>query len=134
MSEPHGITEIGLRRSPCFGECPVYRVTVYDDGRLEYVGEQYVERLGRYTGRVREGEFHALAAFIREVDFMALEDRYAVPLTCKATVYTTVVMNGVTKEVSNYGGAGPATLWAIETLIDRLLLEAEWDDKATPET
>ncbi len=128
MGEPHGIIEIGLRRSPCFGKCPVYRVTMYDDGRLEYVGKQHVERLGRHTGRINAGEFQALAAFIREVNFMALEDRYATPLTCQSTVYTTVVMDGVRKEVSNYGGGGPAVLEALEERIDELLLEAEWDD------
>jgi hypothetical protein len=128
MQESHGITEIGLRRSPCFGKCPVYRVTLYDDGHLEYVGERYVERLGHHTGRINPEDFHALATFIREADFMALEDRYATPLTCKATVYTMVVMDGVRKEVSNYGGGGPPVLETVEARIDSLLLAAGWDE------
>jgi hypothetical protein len=36
-------------------------------------------------------------------------------------------MGGVRKEVSNYGAGGPAVLWVIEELIDKLLSEAEWE-------
>jgi hypothetical protein len=67
-----------------------------------------------------------LAKVIKETGFMALEDIYAVMITDQPTVYTTVVMDGVKKVVSNYGNGGPPILWAIEELIDKLLLEAEW--------
>jgi hypothetical protein len=50
-------------------------------------------------------------------------------VTDNPTVYTTVVMDGKRKVVSNYANAGPTKLWAIEQLIDKLLLEAKWDEK-----
>ena len=34
---------------------------------------------------------------------------------------------GRRKTVRNYGNAGPTKLWAVEQLIDKLLLEAKWD-------
>lgn len=121
------ITEISLRRTPCFGECPVYQVTIWGDGRFNYVGEQYVEHQGEYSGQVNRWSLDKLAQLIKEVGFMDLGESYAVLLTCQPTVYTAVVMNGVKKEISNYGSGGPAVLWAIEELIDKLLSEAEWD-------
>jgi len=127
MQESHEITEIGLRRSAGFGECPVYQVVIREDGSFDYVGEQHVERLGEHTGSVSRQAFNKLAKSIKEAGFMDLEESYAVPLTCQATVRTTVVIHGVKKTVSNYGGGGPAALQEIEELIDKLVLEADWD-------
>ena len=39
-----------------------------------------------------------------------------------------VVRNGKRKTVSNYANAGPMKLWAIESLIDDLLRNAQWRD------
>ena len=128
MHESDRITEIGLRRTACRGECPVYQVVIRQDGSFDYIGEQYVERLGEHTGRLSRQAFDKLAKAIKEAGFMDLEESYAVPLTCQATVYTTVVINGVKKTVSNYGSGGPAVLQEIEEIIDKLVLEADWDE------
>jgi hypothetical protein len=42
-------------------------------------------------------------------------------------VYTSVTKRDRRKVIRNYANAGPTKLWAIEQLIDKLLLEAEWD-------
>ncbi|RMH89403.1 MAG: hypothetical protein D6681_14535 [Calditrichaeota bacterium] len=126
-NDTYGITEVGLKRTTCYGKCPAYQVTIHSDGTFEYIGEANVERLGEHTGRVNRWAFQQLCRFIKESDFMNLEDAYAAPAMDLPTVYTTVVMNGTQKRISNYGNAGPAKLWAIEQLIDKLLLEAQWD-------
>ncbi len=126
MQQSHGITEIGLRRTACRGGCPVYRVVIREDVSFEYIGEKFVQRQGEYPGSVSRKSFDKLAELIEEVGFMDLDESYAVPRTCQATVFTTIVSNGVKKTVSNYGGGGPAVLWAIEELIDKLVLEGEW--------
>jgi hypothetical protein len=58
---------------------------------------------------------------------MDLADAYTIAVTDNPTVYTTVVMNGQRKIISNYANAGPKTLWAIEELIDHLLDKATWN-------
>ena len=128
MKEKEGITEIQLRRTPCYGTCPVYHVTIRGDGHFKYVGERHVQRQGRYTGRVHPWHLKKLAQFLREAGFMDLEDRYFTPITDQATVYTTVTLDGVTKEIEHYANAGPPSLWAVEELIDLLLCKAEWDE------
>src|SRR3712207_4276863 len=51
----HGITEIGLERTPCHGTCPVYTVVIKSDGTLRYKGEAFVKRTGEHTGQVNVG-------------------------------------------------------------------------------
>lgn len=121
------ITEIGLRRTACYGKCPVYKVVIQNDGSFFYHGERYVKRLGDYHGKVGLLRLKKLKEFIIESGFMALENAYSIMETDHASAYTSVVLDGVKKEINNYGESGPAVLWAIEELIDMLLIDAEWD-------
>ena len=124
----HGVTEVGLERSPCYGFCPVYTVVIKSDGTFRYKGEKYVQRVGNYTGKVSTYGFDQLAQFIKDSGYTELQDSYSHMVTDNATVYSTVVIGGKRKVIRNYANAGPTKLWAVEQLIDKLLLEATWDD------
>ena len=62
-----------------------------------------------------------------------MADSYAATVTDLPTVYTTVVLAGKRKVVKDYADAGPSKLWAVEQVIDKVLLDAEWDDKPLPQ-
>jgi hypothetical protein len=125
----NGITEIGLERTPCFGTCPSYTVIIKSDGTFRYTGENYVARKGKHTGKVSQSAFNQLAQFMKESGFTQLQDSYSRTVTDNPTVFTTAVVDGKRKVVSNYANAGPTKLWVIEQVIDKLLLEATWDEK-----
>jgi hypothetical protein len=128
---PHDVTEIGLERTGCFGFCPTYSVLINaETGAFRYHGEAHVKRIGAWTGRVRTGELEYLCYFLRESGYMEMDAIHTTSATDLPTVYTTAVIGGTRKAVSNYGSTGPWTLWAIEQIIDKLLLEAEWDPQA----
>ena len=127
-STNHGITEIGIERSGCFGTCPIYTFIVKSDGTFRYKGTKHVEREGEFAGTIPVWYFHHLAQFIRDSGYTELEDGYRPGgNTDHATVYTMVVMNGKRKTISNYANTGPTKLWAIEQLIDDLMAKAKWD-------
>lgn len=128
----HGITEIGIERTRCYGTCPSYTFIVKSDGTFRYIGEKYAKREGEFTGKINTRDFDELAQFIKDSDYMALEQKYSRLVTDNPTVFTTVVMNGQRKIISNYAKAGPTKLWAIEKLIDDLMSKAEWSESPTP--
>lgn len=132
QSTNHGITEIGIERTGCFGTCPSYTFVVKSDGAFRYKGERYAERAGSFTGRIETWRFHQLAQFIRDSGYMDLEDGYTRIITDSPTAFTTVVMNGRRKVIRNYADAGPTKLWAIEQLIDDFMAKAEWDSVKKP--
>ena len=41
-----------LRRTACFGACPVFSVEIWSDGQVRWQGERHVERVGAYSARV----------------------------------------------------------------------------------
>jgi hypothetical protein len=123
----HGITEIGIERTACFGRCPTYTFIVKDDGTFRYTGEANVDRKGAFTGSVPVGVFNWLAQFIRDSGYMQLKDGYTMQVTDLPSTYTMVVMNGQKKVVEDYGHAGPPPLVAAEILIDFLIEHADWN-------
>ena len=124
----HGVTEIGLERTACFGTCPVYTVILKSDGTVRYTGEDYVAHKGTRTGRISDWAFNQLAEYLIESGYMGMESNYEVPVTDMATAYTTAVVKGKRKLIRNYGDVGPSKLWALQQAIDGVLTEAEWDD------
>jgi hypothetical protein len=130
-STNHGITEIGIERTPCFGTCPAYSFIVKSDGTFRYKGTQFAKRQGEFKGVIRTHAFHRLAGFIKDSNYMELDDEYSRLITDNPTTYTTVVMNGKRKTIKNYADAGPTRLWAIEQLIDSLMENAQWDGDQT---
>jgi hypothetical protein len=128
----HGISEIGIERTPCYGKCPTYTLIVKSDGTLRYKGVANVERLGEYTGKIDQFRFEQLAQFIKDSDYMELDDAYTHMITDNPSVYTTVLMSGKRKTIRNYANSGPTKLWAIEQLIDELMVKAQWSTAQKP--
>jgi hypothetical protein len=124
-----GITEIGIERTPCLGECPVYTAIIRADATFRFLGEANVPKQGEYVGTVSESGLTSLFQFIRDSGYFSLEDEYRLDVSDQPAVLTYVVMNGKKKIIHNEGGAGPSKLWAIEQLIDLLLRNAEWKEK-----
>jgi Domain of unknown function (DUF6438) len=127
------ITEITLERTPCFGACPVYRLTIHRSGKVEYEGTDRVREKGRRTGKISAEDFTILATKIDEINFFDLKDRYdgknadgsGVTVTDLPTRKTSVTRGNRTKSVENYF-RGPKRLTELEDLIDELTKSAEW--------
>ena len=127
------ITKIVLERTPCFGTCPVYTLTVHSSGVVEFAGTNHVKTKGAQTGRISAANFAKLAKKIEEIDFFGLRDRYdgknpdgsGSSVTDLPTRKTTVTRGDETKTVANYF-RGPPGLTELELLIDELAKSAQW--------
>lgn len=41
-----------MERTACFGQCPVYSIELYKDGRIIYTGKRYIADSGRYEKNI----------------------------------------------------------------------------------
>ena len=117
--------KIGLERTPCFGTCPVYKLTVYSDGKVEYEGKDHVKEKGARSSKIDEKFFVRLMKKADEIGFFKLKDRYDGLVTDLPTRITTVTKGDVSKAVRNYYG-GPKGLHDLEQLIDEVTNSAQW--------
>jgi hypothetical protein len=87
------ITAVSLSRSECYGTCPVYRVTLSRSGRATYIGEAFVERVGRHRRSVDRDRFDDLVRVILRLGFADLEPE-CLPPASDMPIYGLVLWRG----------------------------------------
>lgn len=130
-----GVTEIILQRDGGYAHSAGETlhatgdsVALYADGFVRFEGISNPKRRGYHTGRIDPRQFQRLVQYIIELRFMDLAPTYAFSATDSVSTFTSLVVGGERKIVENYGGGGPATLLAIETLIDDAVSKVVWDE------
>lgn len=125
---------ISLRRTSCFGPCPIYRVTIDARGTVTYEGEQFVRIVGRRTARIDIAIVAGLLATADAIRFFEMRDAYRVienpdgtvtMVTDLPTTFVTVTVNGRTKTVEDYVAA-PESLSEFERAIDAAAGTRRW--------
>jgi TonB family protein len=112
--------EIQLRRTGCYGPCPIYSVHLYGDGRVEYRGDRYVAVLGIRDYRVKPSAILGLARKFYERGFFNFCGSYREPATDLPTVTTSIQVAGFTKVVSVYGDSAPEGLEKLDEQIEQI--------------
>ncbi|MES1200743.1 MAG: DUF6438 domain-containing protein [Pseudomonadota bacterium] len=128
-SQPASDIRITLERTPCFGFCPDYTVTISGDGAVSYNGRRFVRVTGAQTATASREDVAHLVDMIHRADFFNLRDRYEAHVTDLPSAHITVVENGRTKTVVDYAGesAGmPHAVTEIEQEIDRVAGTQRW--------
>ena len=117
---------ITMRRGACFGRCPIYTVSIYGSGRVEFRGDKFVAQEGIYTDSIPPEQVNRLVHALHTMGFFTMQDRYDNRYITDLPATTTSFESGATtKSVYNYYGA-PAELRAIERLIDQTAGTERW--------
>jgi hypothetical protein len=119
---------IGLERTVCFGACPDYRVTVYDDGTVVYEGRNFTKVVGFRIASVEEDTLRKLVAEFEGADFFALQDYTNMDITDSPSAVTSISLPGKSHTVNHYFGdrSAPDKLVNLENKIDELLNTGPW--------
>jgi hypothetical protein len=135
---PPDTDTVSLERGPCFGTCPVYRVTLDRAGNVRFEGRRFVADSGISTATVPREQAESLFVELETAGYFDLADsyrsgdpactRYATDLP---TVITEVHLGGRTKRVEHDRGCAdaPAALSALETRIDEVAGVGRWTGK-----
>ena len=125
---------IKLERTECYGECPVYSVSIDARGNVTYEGTKFVWVLRRQTDRIQVSRVATLLATAERIGFFDLHDNYNTIsnpdgtwtfLTDLPTAFVTVTRGGRSKRVRDYLGA-PEALKELEHLIDDTAGTKRW--------
>ena len=125
---------ITLRRTACFGTCPIYSLEIFEDGRLRYNGENFVGVVGRQEARILSAAVKSLIANFLSIDYFHLKDVYETHrnpdgtiewITDLPTTYTSLRIGSRTKSVKDYAFS-PEKLRQLEVEIDRVANTHRW--------
>ncbi len=116
---------LSLKRTPCFGRCPVYTVELFADGRLHFVGDANVRERGEHEGKLTAEQLAAVTARIDASDFAKWKTSYE-KHTVSDLPGAVLTWNG--KTIRHYHGdeSAPVDLMALETELDALLGTSVW--------
>lgn len=70
---------IGYERTPCFGQCPVYKVRIYSNGFARYEGINFVEKIGHYAAQLDSAQLAELKKRIKALRPADLQKEYDDP-------------------------------------------------------
>ncbi len=95
---------IKLERTACEGFCPVYSVSVDQDGNVVYNGEIYVSKKGLKQYKIEKDLAQKLYNDALDIDFFSLNDKYVNDkIVDLPSTIITITANGVTKSITVYG-------------------------------
>jgi Domain of unknown function (DUF6438) len=126
---------VSLERTPCFGKCPSYKVSVSSSGVVAYEGRADVRRVGTDTARIPVQRVEALLLELERAGYFTFADRYAPseptcrrPSTDSPSVLSSATFRGRTKRIEHYYGCDgvPGSLTLLEQRIDEVLGSARW--------
>jgi hypothetical protein len=127
--ENAGPVEIVLERTPCFGFCPDYTVSISGDGGVLFEGRRFVNVTGEQRAQISPAEVQALLARFDAIGFDGLQNEYRGQMTDLPTTTITLTRNGRTKSVLDYGGFSAGMPQAVRDLqdeIDRVAGTSRW--------
>lgn len=114
-----------IERTACYGTCPTYRLTIYDDGLAVYEGIRFVDREGRYEGRVSQATMEALVNLAEKKGFYDMDEVYDKPVTDLPSVIIRIHADQRDKRVVGRVGA-PEAFKDLALEVESMLADVEW--------
>jgi len=116
-----------LKRTACFGRCPIYTLSIYIDGTVVYEGEKWVEREGNYNSRVNQTVLEQIQNKADSIEFKLLDEVYDnLNVTDLPATITVLKDEEDFKVVVNRYGA-PEKLNHFEDFIDKMVKNLDWE-------
>ncbi len=112
---------VELKRTPCYGYCPVYTVKIDKNGKGLFEGVENVEKIGGYSFKLKQDELADMEKDFLQIDFYQLKNIYDGQVSDLPTTYITYHKEGRRKKIMDYYGA-PEELRSLENSIETLVL------------
>ncbi|MEM7105195.1 MAG: DUF6438 domain-containing protein [Bacteroidota bacterium] len=135
IPEPETLAEeaslvASMEKRPCFGNCPVYELKVYDDGFVTFYGKAFVPKIGKYRAIASKSKIVDLMILAEEINYFSFNDQYPdkdnrIMYEFPVTV-TYLKMEGQEKIIQNRHD-GPVSLKRFEKIFESLFMELNWE-------
>lgn len=117
-----------IKKTPCFGQCPVFEASIYANGRVIYIGRKFVERTGTYEASLSKTQLENLLNKAVAANYFSLASTYPTEgrtITDLPSTITYVKIGTQEKEITNNHDA-PQALRDFEKLFTGTLEELDW--------
>jgi Domain of unknown function (DUF6438) len=67
-----------LKKTACFGQCPVFEAKIFSDGHAEYFGEKFAPRLGHFSANLKKNWLFDFMKAAESYSFFSLAKYYPI--------------------------------------------------------
>jgi len=120
---------ITLERTACFGTCPVYTISILENGDVIYNGEKFVDVTGEQKSQLDPETVAAMVKAFEDAGYFDWKEAYdTMTVTDLPTIITSVTRNGETHRITRYAGdsSAPLELAFLESWIDEMTNSQMW--------
>ncbi|NBC07750.1 MAG: hypothetical protein GVY26_11215 [Bacteroidetes bacterium] len=123
---------IEMSKGPCYGRCPVFTLTVYENGIASYEGERYTDRLGTYVKKLEKGQMERLLGEFKRANVWQFRDSYRGRIPDMQSVTITYREDNKKKTITGKEIRPNAVKW-LETQLDQVAQSEGWILKEAPQ-
>ncbi len=113
-------------KGPCFGECPIFTLTIYNTGLAKFNGRKFTHMDGKYEKQLKNNEYVELVKTFRKNRFWRFDDTYGMDIVDAPTTTISFSDEGKSKTVKGKNGF-PEKFKELRTMLDTLIhTEENW--------
>jgi len=119
---------VAMEKGPCFGRCPVYSMTVYQNGVASYDGKQYSDLEGLQVKRISNAALAELKSTLESANLFRFQDAYRSRLPDLQSVKITYYTEDRYKSIIGKDGR-PKPVTEIQQLLEEIVNGGGWEPK-----
>lgn len=114
-----------LKKGACFGKCPIYYLTINQDGYANFEGEANTDKLGVYGKQISEIQFNALEKAFIDSKFETFSEKFASQIEDLPTTTIGYHNGEVYKKVSGKEDR-PEQVLQLQFLLEKIADSDDW--------
>lgn len=122
----HTVATVQFSRGRCFGECPVYDLTIHRTGEAMLEAKAFMKLKGKRQTKLERQQLEELLTLLNYLKIDAFKPRYTIDETCHATMHVNFLYNGKSKQLDDYALQGTLGLQQLYQLVKRIIANQKW--------
>ena len=123
--------EIVMDKNPCFGTCPFYTLTIYEQGYASFEGKKDVNKLGMNTKKLTKKEYDGVMRAFRAANYFELEDDYPSQVSDLPKTAITYNKDGNSKTITGDDLSRPEIVMSLDNILTQIAESEGWTSSQT---
>ena len=120
-----------LKKERCFGDCPVYTLSIYENGIVQYDGIAFTKKEGLHTKKININEVRKLAKEFEDAGFFDFKNAYRSNIPDLQTISIMFNDEGLVKTISGKEDGRPEALLDLEAKLDAIANSDGWNKEVS---
>jgi hypothetical protein len=119
--------EIKISSSPCYGNCPIFELTISKTKKAIYNAKENNKLTGIYKSNLEDKVFADLVGLLIYINIDSLKNDYKIGWTDNPSIDIEIKYNGLSKKIHDYGLEGTFGLKHLYEVLYKLKATQDWE-------